>query len=134
MCRRICYHQSCRTFWKLKPCCTDRLKLDKRTPSLFKLEFQGDKILSLCSKSYICVGSDKCKMAHKGVNARQNNLRFKHYENVLAASTQIATTNKGIRVWDKTVTTYKQTKVGLTCIYIKRKVQNDGVSTRPLCL
>ena len=73
-------------------------------------------------------------MAHKGVNARQNDLRFKHYENVLAASTQIATTNKGIRVWDKTVTTYEQTKVGLTCIYIKRKVQNDGVSILPLCL
>ena len=73
-------------------------------------------------------------MAHKGVNARQNDLQFKHYENVIASSSQIATTNKGIRVWNKTVTTYEQTKVGLTCMYIKRQVQNDGVSTQPLCL
>ena len=60
--------------WQLKPCCADRLKFDKRTPGLFKLEFQGDKILSLCSKSYICVDGEKRKMAHKGVNARQNDL------------------------------------------------------------
>ena len=121
-------------FWKLKPCCAELLRFDKRTPVLFKLEFQGDKILSLCSKSYICVGGNKRKLAHKRVNARQNNLRFNHYENVLAASTQIAMTNKGIRVWDKTVATYEQTKIGLTCIYIKRKVQSDGFSTQPLCL
>ena len=73
-------------------------------------------------------------MAHKGVNGKQNDLRFKHYESVLASSTQIATTNRGIRVWDKTVTTYAQTKVGLTCIYIKRQVQADGVSTTSLSL
>ena len=73
-------------------------------------------------------------MAHKGVNAKQNDLRFKHYERVLTDSTQIATTNRGIRVWDKTVTTYAQTKVGLTCIYVKRQVQADSVSTTPLSL
>ena len=106
-------------FQKLKPCCAEQLRFDKRTPGLFKLEFQGDKILSLCSKSYICVDGEKRKMAHKGVNTRQNDLRFKHYENVLAASTQIATTNKGIRDWGKNVTTYEQTKIGLICIYIK---------------
>ena len=105
--------------WQLKPCCTERLGFDKHTPGLFKLEFQGDKILSLCSKSYICVDEGQCKMAHKGVNGRQNDLQFKHYESVLAASTQITTTNRGIRVWAKTVTTYVQTKVGLTCNYIK---------------
>ena len=112
----------------------ERRQFDKRTPGLFKLEFQGDKILSLCSKSYICVDAGYSKKAHKGVNGRQNDLRFKHYESVLASSTQITTTNRGIRVWDKTVTTYEQTKVGLTCIYIKRKVQDDGVSTTPLRL
>jgi hypothetical protein len=120
--------------WELKPCCEERRNFDKRTPGLFKLEFQGDKILSLCSKSYICVDKEKSKMAHKGVNANQNALLFKHYERVLAESTQIAATNRGFRVWDKNVITYEQTKVGLTCIYIKRQVLNNGVSTRPLCL
>ena len=74
-------------FWVLKPCCAERLKFDKHTPGLFKLEFQDDKILTLCSKSYICVGDNKRKMAHKGVNANQNNLHFNHYENLLATST-----------------------------------------------
>ena len=71
-------------------------------------------------------------MAHKGVNGKQNALLFKHYETVLNESTQMATTNRGIRVWDKTLTTYSQTKVGLTSIYVKRQVQSDGVSTTPL--
>ena len=43
--------------WILKPCCTKRLKFDKRTPGLFKLEFQGEGIASFCSKSYISVSS-----------------------------------------------------------------------------
>ena len=117
--------------WIKKPCCDDRFKYDKRTPGLFKLEFKGDKILSLCSKSYICVDGDVTKMAHKGVNGKQNDLRFNNYENVLETSSQLATTNRGIRVWRKNVTTYSQTKVGLTSIYIKRRVQADGVSTAP---
>ena len=120
--------------WKLKPCCFARQNFDKRTPGLFKLEFQGEKILSLCSKSYICVAGGQCKKAHKGVNVKQNDLRFNHYEHVLDSSSQLATTNKGIRVWKKTVNTYQQTKVGLTCIYVKRRVQSDGVSTLPLDL
>ena len=120
--------------WKLNPCCLKRRDFDKRTPGLFKLEFQGEKILSLCSKSYICVDGTQCKKAHKGLNARQNDLRFNHYEQVLDSSSQLATTNNGIRVWQKTVNTYQQTKVGLTCIYIKRQVQSDGVSTLPLHL
>ena len=120
--------------WPLKQCCEIRNKFDKRTPGLFKLEFQGDKILSLCSKSYICTGEDSTKKAHKGVNTKQNALLFKHYDSVLSTSTQLATTNKGIRVWNKTLTTYSQTKVGLTSIYIKRQVQSDGVLTTPLNL
>ena len=91
--------------WLLKPCCAERLKFDKRMPCLFMLEFQGDKILSLCSKSYICVSAKERKLAHKGVNAKLNNLHFIHYENVLTGSTQIMTTNKGIRVWGETIIT-----------------------------
>ena len=34
-----------------------RVKFDKRTPSLFKFEFQGEVIVLLCSKLYICVSS-----------------------------------------------------------------------------
>ena len=62
----------------------------------------------------------------RGVNANQKKMRFNHYEKLFVMSIQIVTTDKGIRVWDKTVTTYEQMKIGLTSIYIKRKVQSDG--------
>ncbi|PIK55307.1 hypothetical protein BSL78_07779 [Apostichopus japonicus] len=39
---------------------------DKRTPGLFKLEWQGDGIVSLNSKCYYCFGSDKEKVSCKG--------------------------------------------------------------------
>ena len=50
-----------------KGCSNTKLKFDKHTPDLFKLEFQGEAILPLCSKSYICVSSFVNKLAHKGV-------------------------------------------------------------------
>ena len=51
------------------PCCAKWLKFDKRTLSLFKLEFKGEGIVLLCSKSYISVSSIGNKLVHKGVNA-----------------------------------------------------------------
>jgi hypothetical protein len=125
-------HKSTNKPWKLNQCCLKRQAFDKRTPGLFKLEFKGEKILSLCSKSYICVDGSQSKMAHKGVNGNQNDLRFNHYEHVLDSCSRIATINRGMRVWGKKVNTYQQAKVGLTCIYVKRQVQSDGVSTLPL--
>ena len=49
----------------------------KCTPGLFKIEFQGDKIVSLCSKSY-CIekfatksSPSQVKFSMKGVNKKQ---------------------------------------------------------------
>ena len=39
--------------WFPRNCCTKHERYDKRTPGLFKIEFQGDKIVGLCSKTYI---------------------------------------------------------------------------------
>ena len=44
----IDYYKVAGKEWFIKPGCDDCLKYDKRTPGLFKLEFQGEKILSLC--------------------------------------------------------------------------------------
>ena len=33
--------------------CTKHAKFDKRTPGLFKLEYEGDVMIGLCSKTYI---------------------------------------------------------------------------------
>lgn len=39
--------------WFPRTCCIKHTKYDKRTPGLFKLEYQGDEMISLASKTYI---------------------------------------------------------------------------------
>ena len=39
--------------WFPRMCCAKHAKFDKRTPGLFKLEYQGDEMIGLCSKTYI---------------------------------------------------------------------------------
>jgi hypothetical protein len=39
--------------WLPRTCCTKHAKYDKRTPRLFKLEYEGDVMIGLCSKTYI---------------------------------------------------------------------------------
>ena len=120
--------------WKMKPCCQNRLKFDKRTPGLFKLEFQGDSIIALCSKAYICVNDSQTKIAHKGVSTAQNNFRFNHYKKVLHDSTQMVTCNTDIMPHNRKLKSYKQFKVGLISVYNKRKVCDHGFPTEPLDL
>ena len=39
--------------WFPRTCCAKHAKYDKRTPGLFKLEYQGNEMTGLCSKTYI---------------------------------------------------------------------------------
>ena len=39
--------------WFPRTCCKEHAQYDKRTPGLFKLENQGNKMIGLCSKTYI---------------------------------------------------------------------------------
>ena len=39
--------------WFPRTCCAKHAKYDKRTPGLFKLEYQGNEMIGLCSKTYI---------------------------------------------------------------------------------
>ena len=47
--------------WFPRTCCKKHAKHDKRTPGLFKLEYQGDEMIGLCSKTYI---ARKSKIIH----------------------------------------------------------------------
>ena len=38
--------------WEPKECCIKQKKYDKRTPGLFKIEWQGESMVGLCSKTY----------------------------------------------------------------------------------
>jgi len=39
--------------WFPRTCCTKHAKYDKRTTGLFKVEYEGDVMIGLCSKTYI---------------------------------------------------------------------------------
>ena len=46
---------------------------DKRTPGLFKMKWEGDGIVSLCSTTYFGFGSE-IKISSKGMNKRTNDI------------------------------------------------------------
>ena len=71
-------------------------KWSNREPSLFKLEKQGTRAIALCSKCYYVEdeAGGQAKMSSKGVNKRQNELRWERYERALEGSRDMAT-NRG---------------------------------------
>jgi hypothetical protein len=67
--------------------CRDRKVYDKRTPGLFKLEYEGD-LISFCSKTYYCFRaynktSTKDLRQNPLKNKRQNNLGKDIFDKVL---------------------------------------------------
>ena len=110
----------------------------KRTPGLFKVEFKGDKMIGLCSKSY-CTENfatdatlSQIKFSTKGVNKGQFKNPMPHYEHVLNTKENFRACNSGIRAKDQSMVTYKQYKNALTYHYPKWTVLEDGRSTVPL--
>ena len=117
---------------------TPRAPQGKRTPGLFKVEFEGDKIIGLCSKSYCTKlfptenSPGQVTFSMKGVNKGQFKNPMPHYEHVLNTKENFRACNSGIRSKDQSMVTYKQYKNALTFFYLKRKVLEDGRSTVPL--
>ena len=104
---------------------------DKRTPGLFKTEFDGDGIISLCSKTYYCFGRSD-KFSCKGVSKKCNDINKEKYLNVLLSKESASGVNRGFRVINNVMYTYRQVKNGFSFFYPKRKVLEDGVTTVPL--
>ena len=109
---------------------------DKRTPGLFKLEFEGRGMICLNSKVYYVWGADKRKISCKGVQQRRNDLVESHFKHVLETKAPRYVQNAGFITQrgdnGPTIKTYTADKVGLSYFYAKRKVLSDGVSTTHL--
>ncbi|CAH3152231.1 unnamed protein product, partial [Porites lobata] len=99
--------------------------------SLFKVEWEGQGIVGLCSKTYYCFGA-KDKFSCKGVNKKCNDINKDKYLNVLLTKQNSAGVNRGFRVVNNTMYTYTQVRDAFSYFYPKRKVLADGVSTTPL--
>lgn len=128
-----------------------------RTPGLFKVEHEGTRMVCLSSKCYYTddgtLGNDidcqechrfesglcgKCaQKAHisaKGVSKKTNQLTFDLYRSTLTTHKPSTTVQRGFTVRDNEVVTFEQEKQGLSPLYFKRVVLQDGVCTVPLDL
>ena len=117
--------------------CTDTPEhraYDKRTPGLFKVEWQGDGFVGLNSNTYYCWGQDKDKSSCKGISKKNNEISKDVYLEVLKTRQTKGGTNRGFRVVNNKILTYSQFRDGFTYLYPKRKVLEDGVTTVPLDL
>jgi hypothetical protein len=92
---------------------------DSRTPGLFKLEYQGDGIISLASKMYYCFG-EQYKFSSKGINKKQNDITKQKYLNALKGNDSQEFINTGFRVNDNQMNTYSLTKHGMKLFNDKR--------------
>ena len=120
--------------WVMQKCCEEAHKHDLRTPGLFKLEFSGDGIVALCSKTYICFKEDENKISCKGIQKKRNHdvLTKENYLAVLRNQQAGYGINKGFVADNGRVYSYAQKRYGLGYQYCKRLVHDDGVSTSPL--
>jgi hypothetical protein len=129
----------------------------KRRPGLFKLEWAGDSMIALCSKLYhgwnydqedfvrwanepddtdrfVNPSPNNRKISCKGLNKKANetNLTPDVFTKVLEEKLQMSGRNSGFRVLHGRMYMYKQIRRSLSYFYMKRVVQPDGVSTKPL--
>jgi hypothetical protein len=118
--------------WLPRTCCEKHIKYDKRLPGLFKTEYTGDEMISLCSKSYVVRSDNGVKFSAKGINKRNVEDPFNVFRRVLETQKAESGTIKGFRVKDNGISTYIQERKGFSYFYCKRIVLDDGINTVPL--
>ncbi len=101
---------------------------------LFKLEYSGDEIIGLCSKTYMVKSGDDYKFSSKGINRDRIEDPIGTFREVLETQTTKAGVNKGFRAKDNTMFTYSQVRNGFSYYYVKREVMENKVDTKPLDL
>ena len=127
-CRDLNYTQ-----WFPRRCCPTHVKSGKREVGRFKLEFEGTKMISLCSKSYIIENEEgKQKNSCNCVSKKTLTNAMEKFEETLSSKNVTSAKNIGFRINKSVIHTYSQEKIGFNYFYCKRKVLEDGVSTEPL--
>ncbi|CAI4223517.1 unnamed protein product [Auanema sp. JU1783] len=107
---------------------------DKRTPGLFKVEFEGDGMIAFNSKTYFVWNDHENKMSAKGVQKDRNSdiLVKEKYLSCLMNNKLIIGENKGFRFVDMRMKTYELNKTGLSSVYPKGVVMDDGIHIIPI--
>jgi hypothetical protein len=118
--------------WFPRTCCNKHNKYDQRTPGLFKTEYKGELMVSLCSKTYLIVSDGKCKISSKGLNKNHINNPVEIFKKVLDQRKSEGGVNTGFRLRDNHIYTYTQDKKAFSYLYCKRRVLDCGIDTDPL--
>ena len=74
----------------------------------------------------------KIKLSCKGIQRDANNVNYQKFHNVLFNKHEDKVLNKGFRYVDSSMKSYEQIKKGLSYVYHKRIICNDGIRTKPL--
>ena len=87
--------------WFPRTCCSKHIKYDKRTPGLFKVEYEGDVMIGLCSKTYIVqktesVSTSSTAMAAFKLLRRAKKLPVKRLHNHPRLVREVKFSSKGI--------------------------------------
>ena len=88
--------------------------------------------MALCSKTYVAHDKDVVKYSAKGAN--RSEVTKECYTSVLHDRRARSILNRGIRVKDNALFTYKQTRQAFCYFYVKRRVLEDGIHTAALDL
>ena len=118
--------------WVARACCLAASAYDMRTPGLFKKEYEGHGMIALNSKTYCCWNRDETnvKISSKGLSKRTNTLTPSIYKTVLFGRTAHKGVNRGFVCKNNKMLTYTQIKQGLSYLYAKRRLLNDGITTQ----
>ena len=80
---------------------------------------------------YCCSDMDEkaLKFSCKGIQKDNNNITYKKFEDVLIHKNNDMAVNTGFRYLNGVMNTYEQTKKGLSYVYNKCILLDDGIST-----
>ena len=97
----------------------------------FKVEWAGEGLIGLAPKTYYCYiisNPSGDKYSSKGIN-KTIKLTREHFLSVLNSKKPSTNINRGFIMKENQMLTYSMAKDGLSYLYCKRKVLNDGIST-----
>ena len=120
----------------LPQCCDSCRTYFRFSPGFYKVEFEGECIVALSSKTYVASNKDKSnlKLSSKGCQKRRlmQNDPMSIFSKVLHAKESYVCDNYGFRLRGMKMMSYHQRKVAASYLYVKREVLSDGSNTIPL--
>ena len=145
-CNDLAFLPDAVSHFEKRKCCYHHEEItDKFCYGVYKLEFSGTVIIALCSKCYVCDDFDakeggNLKFSSKGLNKNsvieraeiQKTSVVGLYKKVLDSGIAESAINTGIKPLKENVVTYSQSRAGLSFLYCKRIVLEDGIRTLPL--